>query len=290
MSYPKNILVTGCSGYIGSHFVRRLKEEFNCIIYGTDNVLADNETLKFIDCFTYSNITNQNPFGYIPNLHEFDSTVHLAAKVNVGESVQNPYLYYNTNIFGTSQVLKLPTKNFIFASTGAAEKMENPYGISKRAAEDIVRQNRKSNLLGQTDYTIFRFYNVIGKTVGNAPKNPDGLFHNLIKAKSTGKFTIFGGDYNTFDGTAIRDYVHVDEICKSLLKAIEKPSKKTENLGRCVGYSVKNIVETFKKVNKCDFQVGMGPRRKGDIEKSVLSKASDYMEKIYSLEEMLEIK
>jgi UDP-glucose 4-epimerase len=217
---------------------------------------------------------------------EFDAVIHLAALVNVGESEQIPIQYYITNLNGTMNVInKVKTKNFIFASTGAADSCESAYGISKRAAEDVVKEFCTKHR--PTPYTIFRFYNVIGSD-GFAPTNPDGLMYNLIKARETGEFTIFGTDYErTSDGTCVRDYVHVNEICDALMQAIEKPSNSIECLGHGVGYTVKEIVNLFQKVNDVDFDVIKGPRRKGDIEVSVLENVSPYMRNLYTMEELL---
>lgn len=266
------ILITGSSGYIGQHLAQILKKKDH-EIHGLDIVKCN----KNIDVFHHTDIRSE----ILPK-ENYDAVVHLAALVNVGDSVIRPYEYYNTNIFGTRNILeKINFKNFIFASTGAAEKCESPYGISKRAAEDVVKNFCQGN-----PYTIFRFYNVIGSD-GIKPTNPDGLFFNLIKAINTGKFTIYGNDYNTADGTCIRDYVHVNEICLALETALSKNSDKIENLGHGRGKSVKEIVDLFKKVNNTNFSVTYGSRRSGDIEVSVLSNVSSYMQDIYSIEDLL---
>jgi UDP-glucose 4-epimerase len=206
----------------------------------------------------------------------------------VGESEQIPIRYYITNLNGTMNVVnKIKTKNFIFASTGAAQDCASAYGISKRAAEDVVREYCTQHK--QQDYTIFRFYNVVGSD-GYEPTNPDGLMYNLIKARDTGKFTVFGNDYDISpDGTCVRDYVHVNEICDALMQAIEKPSNSVECLGHGVGYTVNEIVNLFQKVNDVDFDVVYGPRRKGDIASSVLENVSPYMRNLYTMEELLKI-
>jgi len=207
----------------------------------------------------------------------------------VGESEQFPIQYYITNMNGTMNVVnKIPTKNFIFASTGAADMCESAYGVSKRAAEDVVREFYTRHC-PDSEYTTFRFYNVIG-TSGYAPTNPDGLMYNLLKSIETGKFTIYGNDYSeSKDGTCIRDYVHVDEICEALKLAIEKPSNKIECLGHGVGHTVKEMVDLFKQVNDCEVEVNYGPRRKGDLAKSVLAEVSPYMKNLYSIDELLKI-
>jgi UDP-glucose 4-epimerase len=219
---------------------------------------------------------------------EYDAVIHLAALVNVGESEQEPIRYYITNLNGTMNIVnKIPTKNFIFASTGAAEGCSSAYGISKRAAEDVVREYCTEHR--PTSYTIFRFYNVIGSD-GFQSTNTDGLMYNLMKARTTGEFTIFGKDYEvSSDGTCLRDYVHVNEICDSIKQAIEKPSNNVECLGHGVGYTVKEIVNLFQKVNDVDFDIKYGPRRKGDLASSVLENVSPYMRNLYTMEELLKI-
>ena len=273
----KKVLITGNSGYIGSHLSKMLADSYE--VYGLDVNAPQTDRLK-----DWYNIDIRKLFTID---QEFDCVIHLAALVNVGESEQIPIQYYITNLNGTMNVLnKIKTKNFIFASTGAAQDCESAYGISKRAAEDVVREY--CTVHNPKDYTIFRFYNVIGSD-GFAPTNPDGLMYNLMKAPKTGEFTIFGTDYETYDGTCFRDYVHVNEICDALRSAIEKPSNQIECLGHGTGRSVRHIVELFKQVNNVEFDVKNGPRRKGDIAISVLDNVSPYMKELYSLEELLKV-
>ena len=276
----KKILITGCSGYIGSHLCKMLENEYE--VHGLDIEEPQAPLNEFYRCDI------NRPF-VIPNDIEYDCVIHLAALVRVGESEVMPIRYYITNLNGTMNVVnKIKTKNFIFASTGAAQDCASAYGISKRAAEDVVREF--CTLHRQTPYTIFRFYNVIGSTVV-APTNPDGLMYNLIKAKESGEFTIYGNDYDVsvIDGKCISDYVHVNEICDALVQAIEKPSNSIECLGHGVGYSVQEIVDLFQKVNECSFDVKYGPRRKGDLPSSVLANVSPYMRNLYTMEELLKV-
>lgn len=273
----KKILITGNSGYIGSHLTKMLQDEYE--VHGLD--IKPPQLMPH----TQHNIDIRKLFVLED---EYDAVIHLAALVNVGESEQIPIQYYITNLNGTMNIVnKLNTKNFIFASTGAADGCGSAYGISKRAAEDVVREYCTSHR--QTPYTIFRFYNVIGSD-GFDPTNPDGLMYNLMKARETGEFTIFGKDYEqTVDGTCIRDYVHVMEICDALKQAIEKPSNSVECLGHGVGYTVREIVNLFQKVNDCEFDVKYGPRRKGDLPSSVLEDVSPYMRNLYTMEELLKV-
>lgn len=273
----KKILITGCSGYIGSHLTKMLTNDYE--IHGLDIRPPQVPVKEFF----------QQDINRMFNLpFEYDAVVHLAALVNVSESEREPIRYYITNLNGTMNVVnKIPTKNFIFASTGTAQDCKSAYGISKRAAEDVVREyytEHKPN-----PYTIFRFYNVIGSD-GFAPTNMDGLMYNLMKASTTGEFTIFGKDYNvSSDGTCVRDYVHVNEICDAIKTAIEKPSNKVESLGHGVGYTVKEIVNKFQEVNEVDFAIKYGPRRKGDLPSSVLEDVSPYMRNLYTIDELLKV-
>lgn len=272
----KKILITGSSGYIGSHLCKLLDKDY--IVHGLDIIEPKHPVAKFY---------NQDINRLFNIDEEYDAVIHLAALVNVSESERIPIQYYITNINGTMNVInKIKCKNFIFASTGAAQLCESAYGISKRAAEDVVKSYSTDHR--PTPYTIFRFYNVIG-TDGYEPTNPDGLMMNLIKAKDTGKFTIFGTDYETYDGTCVRDYVHVNEICSAIKLAIEKPANKVECLGHGKGTSVKDIVDKFKSVNNLEFSIVEGPKRKGDVAVSVLENPSSYMIPLYTLEDLLRI-
>jgi UDP-glucose 4-epimerase len=276
----KKILITGCSGYIGSHLCKMLEGQYE--IHGLDL----HDPVVSISKFYKVDI---NRLFTIPDQTEpYHAVIHLAALVNVGESERMPIMYYITNLNGTMNVLnKVPTNNFIFASTGAAALCESAYGISKRAAEDCITEFYTRHRQG-INYTMFRFYNVIGTSYGLMPTNPDGLMLNLMSAKEKG-FTIFGNDYDTKDGTCVRDYVHVLEICNAIRTAIEEPANGLENLGHGKGHTVKEMVEAYKKVNDIDFEVRYGPRRNGDPARSVLDNPSRYMKHLFDFEDLLKI-
>jgi len=273
----KKILITGNSGYIGSHLSKMLDGEYE--LHGLDL----NNPQYPITSHRKHDIRQSVP----ENKNTFDAIIHLAALVRVGESEQRPTDYYMTNFIGTLNVLKtIKCRNFIFASTGAAESCQSAYGTSKRAAEDCVKEWCEYMKL---PYTIFRFYNVIGSD-GFEPTNPDGLMYNLMRAKETGKFTIFGEDYNeSWDGTCVRDYVHVNEICDALKTAIETSSNRIECLGHGVGYTVKEMVNLFELVNNAKIDITYGPRREGDIPKSVLENVSPYMKNLYDIKDLLKV-
>lgn len=264
----KKILVTGYKGYIGQHLCKMLNQIGGIEIIGIDKV--DN----IID-ITYN----------VPEI-SVDTIIHLAALVKVGESVEKPTMYYNTNINGTNNILnKIKCNHFIFASTGAAENPKSPYGLSKKAAEDIVKEYSRVN---KNDFTIFRFYNVIG-TDGFNPTNPDGLFYNLIKAVECGYINLYGDDYDTKDGTCIREYIHVNDICRGIINAIDNPSNQIENLAYGDPKSVKEIIDIFKKTNNVNFDVNILPKRDGDLSETYLKIPSKYMECNYTYEQMLKL-
>ena len=260
-------LIIGSEGYIGSHLQKIIEAE-TLDIKGKPkwNInIRENINLK----------------------KEYDNVIILAALVKVGESEEIPNEYYKTNILGLMNVLQsVKAKHFIFASSGAAVNPTSFYGQTKKIGEEIVEKFCKENNI---NYTIFRFYNVIGSSFGITPTNEDGLFYNLIKAKDTGIFTVFGNDYNTHDGTAIRDYVHVLDICNAIKKSVDNSSNAIESLGTGKGYSILEIVSKFKEVNNLNFEVVFKERRQGDLESTVLNNVSSFFEKTFTIEETLKI-
>lgn len=266
----KKVLITGHQGYIGQHLWKMIEQTRPDIrLYGLDW-----KAKPMDECADVRNIFKIE--------QDFHTVIHLAALVRVGASVKYPSEYYDVNINGTMNILnKIRHHNFIFASTGAASNPDSPYGFSKRVAEDIVKELAY-------DYTIFRFYNVVG-TDGFPPTNPEGILLNLLSAKEKG-FNLFGDDYNTKDGSCVREYVHVNDICAAIIKAIDEPANDIENLAYGDTRTVKEIIDIYKKVNKVKFDVNVLPRRPGDLEACYLEKPSKYMVQNYSYEEMLKLK
>jgi UDP-glucose 4-epimerase len=205
--------------------------------------------------------------------------VHLAALVRVGESVKQPLDYYDTNVNGTMNVIRaFPNAKMVFASTGAAFSPDSPYGHSKVLAEQIVKDCCE-------EYTIFRFYNV----GGGSPTNPEGLPSNIQKAKKTGTFTIYGGDYETKDGTCVRDYIHVDDITDALVRAVKEPAAMTdyEPLGSGQSYTVKEYIKAHQSKYGKSFDVEIGERRDGDLPISEVPFVSKFMTPTKTLEEIV---
>ena len=275
----KNVLITGDMGYIGQHLKKMLADTRPDIkVYGFD-IALDGMDVRLPYRLHQLRGINNKPIT-------FDAIVHLAALIKVGESVERPLDYYETNFTGTMNVLRyVSCSNFIFASTGAASNPNSPYGYSKLVAEQCVQEYCKENGI---DHTIFRFYNVIGQD-GFDPTNPDGLFYNLKRIPETKEIKIYGKDWNTKDGTCVREYVHVNDICRAIIKAIDKSSNSIENLAYGDPRTVKEIVSLFLAVNSLDCTAEYLPRRPGDLESTYLPEPSEYMKRHYTYEDMLKI-
>ena len=210
------------------------------------------------------------------------SSVNSLLLLVLPSSSTDKFLYFCKFPIFTVNLLQKLYKHFIFASTGAATDNNSPYGKSKAIAEDSILELSKN-------YTIFRFFNVVGEGEFKIT-NPDGLMAKLKEASKIGKFTIHGGDYpNTKDGTCVRDYCHVEDIAAAILKAVESPPANSPY--ECLGYgkstTVQEFVDTYRKVNKLDFEIKTGDRRAGDKEISEVPFVSHYMTQNYSLEDLV---
>jgi UDP-glucose 4-epimerase len=261
------IAITGSDGYIGSVLAEKLKDA--------------NHDIQLMDIKDWDIRTTPKKDGLVHHWLSFDVVVHLAALVKVGESMDNPWDYYNTNVNGTQNIIShFPEAKMIFASTGAAFDLASPYAKSKAVAEDLIRNQCK-------EYTIFRFFNVGGRK----PSNPDGLYAATINACKSGILTIHGNDYNTKDGTCVRDYVHVDDLCDAIIKAIYEPGAMTEYepLGSGKSYTVLEYVSTFLKENGSKFKVEFGPRRSGDNESSEVPFMSKFMNPQKTLKDIVKL-
>lgn len=255
------ILVTGAYGYIGSHICKEAFEK-GFKVYAVDNNISVNKIEKYCEDVTHLDIRLKSNFDNILLKKSFDAVIHCAALISVEESVSYPNLYYNTNTIGTLNViLNTQYKNFIFASTGGAFDPVSPYAKSKIIAEEAVR--RICN-----NYNIFRFFNVAGNN-GEFEQicKPSHIIHIAaqVAAKKREKMVIFGNDYNTIDGTCIRDYVHVQDLAEAIVRSIDSPSNsKYECIGSNIGYSNLQVIEAMKRASGVDFNVEFGSRRPGD--------------------------
>jgi len=274
------VLVTGASGYIGSHVCKLLKERSHTVIgWDTEIHGCANDVSRYCDYYDNTDITKQYASG------TFDAVIHLAGRSVVPDSLIFPTEYYRVNVTGTSNLLdNVTTPHVLFASTSSAWEMASPYARSKVAAEDIIKEKASG-------YTIFRFFNVSGTDGINKQL---GTATHLIKiaaehaAGKRDKIYIYGNDYNTKDGTCIRDYIHVEDISNAILNAVETGPANTayECLGSNTGYSVLDVINTMEKVTDTKLNKVVGPRRQGDAVNSVVDILSKYVILSKTLEDM----
>lgn len=265
------ILVTGATGYIGAHVVKLLAD-YGYTITGTDYNLRQNNIMPYVDCLIEWDIRRPLNSNL---LRGFDTVIHLAANTLVSRSMEEPFAFYETNIIGTQNVIDAVgnVEHFLYCSTGTAFQPDSsPYGMSKRAGEDLV--TIKSN------YSICRFYNVSGN---NGFKKFDNAYTHLIRkaaAVANGKFPklqIFGTDYNTPDGTTLRNYSHVADITDAIVAITNHgPTKSIECLGSTRGTSVREVVAAMEEA--CGFKLPQEDvgRRAGDLERSTMPQQSRF--------------
>ncbi len=295
------ILVTGGTGFIGSHTICEL------LARGYEVVVIDNLLNSSISClekikeitgkevkFYKGNVQNKELLTSIFKENKIEGVIHFAGLKAVGESVKKPILYYDNNLSSTLTLIEVMSefncKNLVFSSSatvyGNPEKLPltedcriggttNPYGTTKLMIEQILQDVYVSD--PEWSIAILRYFNPIGAhPSGLIGENPNGIPNNLmpyIVKVATGelpKLQIFGNDYNTKDGTGVRDYIHVVDLAKGHIKAIEKINNKTGidcyNLGTGIGYSVLDLVRTFQEVNQIEIPYEIVKRRPGDVE------------------------
>ena len=301
MNTKPKILITGGAGYIGSHTVVALLES------GFEPVIVDNycNSQKWI-MDQLKELTGQRIKEYTvdcTNLKELDTVfenetfagvIHFAALKAVGESVSEPLKYYRNNVGSLINIIDLMSKynvpNLVFSSSctvyGEADYLpvneqhpiktaESPYGCTKQMCEQIINDCIKSKKLSRA--TILRYFNPVGaNTSGLIGELPIGTPNNLVPfitqtaAGIRPNLTIFGDDYNTVDGTCVRDYIHVMDLADAHVKSLENMESKKEsftlNIGTGKGSSVLETVKAFEKVNKLKLNYKIGAKREGDIE------------------------
>ncbi|MCF8529628.1 MAG: UDP-glucose 4-epimerase GalE [Aquiluna sp.] len=285
------LLVTGGAGYIGSHVVRAAEAAGHSIVVVDD--LSTGVTARIDSEFVHLDLSSETAQLTLENLmrkHEFDSVIHLAARKQVGQSVEQPERYYLDNIGGLANLLlamrNSNLKSLVFSSSAATYGMPdvdsvtedypgvpiNPYGETKLIGEWMVKNAKVWGLKGVN----LRYFNVAGCAVpelnDTAPLN---LIPIAIAALKAGKSPIvFGEDYPTADGSCIRDYVHVSDLAAAHVSAVdyltqsERPFD-TFNVGTGTGASVFEVLAELKIASGIDFEVSVGPRRAGDPPKLV---------------------
>lgn len=292
-----NILVSGGLGYIGSHTVVELINNNHSVVV-IDNLYNSSVSVKRkiekiagkkIDFFNVD-ATNYGDISSICENYNFDGIIHFAGYKAVAESVSKPLMYYFNNVLSTISLAKIATKynipKFVFSSSATVygdgkspfvEAMPllertNPYGETKAMSERILIDTAKANK--DFTITILRYFNPVGAhESGLIGEVPNGVPNNLMPyitqvAKGIReKLWIYGNDYETIDGTGVRDYIHVLDLANGHLKALKsnKLGIKIYNLGTGKGTSVKELVNTFMKVNKVNIPYEITDRRPGDI-------------------------
>lgn len=273
------ILVTGCNGYIGSHVAKQLKESGHHIVGWDIDVWGEkNDVSRYLNEFYSIDVCSDYNC-------EFDAVVHLAGLATVSKSVLEPFSYYRTNIIGTYNIVKnIKTDHLLFASTSSAWEMASPYARSKVAAEDTIKQLCNN-------YTIFRFFNVSG-TDGNLRQLGEATHLIRVAAEVAAgkrdKITIYGNDYDTRDGTCIRDYVHVLDLANAINQSITRGPVNTpyECIGSNMGWSVLEVLDTMRKVTGHAVPAMIGERRPGDAVSSVVDNLSKLVKLEHTIEDM----
>ncbi|MBN2345048.1 MAG: UDP-glucose 4-epimerase GalE [Candidatus Aminicenantes bacterium] len=283
------ILVTGGAGYIGSHVVRDLGEKgFLPIVL--DNLSSGKPEAVLYGEFIHGDVGDGALVGSLLRRHSIRSVMHFAAFIQVEESVRDPLKYYENNSFRCLRLLQAclenGVENFIFSSTAAVygipEKVPvderapllpiNPYGRSKRIGEMMLADVAAA--APGFRYVALRYFNAAGADrqarLGQDYPRPTHLMTLALKT-ALGRFQrleVFGTDYPTADGTAVRDYIHVDDLSSAHMLALEYLGRGGEsrayNCGYGVGYSVRDVVAAAKRVSGIDFPVVDAPRRPGD--------------------------
>jgi UDP-glucose 4-epimerase len=283
-----SILVTGGAGYIGSHVVRQLRERKENVVV-LDNLSTGFRSATLGATLVVGDTGDRELVGRVLREHRIETVMHFAAHTIVPESVSNPLKYYGNNTCSTRNLLQCcqeaNVKHFVFSSTaavygippaGAASEETptapiNPYGMSKLMSEWMLRDLGAASALR---YVVLRYFNVAGSDPGGriGQSTINGTLLTKVACEvAIGKrphLSIFGSDYDTPDGTGVRDYIHVEDLADAHVKALDylrnDGASVTLNCGYGHGYSVREVVSTVNRVNGTSIKTVEEPRRAGD--------------------------
>ncbi len=298
------ILVTGGAGYIGSHVVLRLLEETNQEIVVFDSLenghLSTIEKLKLVRDFSFvkGDLKNRSDLENLFRNFDIDAVIHFAAYIRVEESVQNPRKYYSNNLIGTvnllNEMIDHDVKKIVFSSTAAvygepkyvpidenhSKHPINPYGKTKFMVEEILDDYDKAYGLKSIR---LRYFNVAGadsqNRIGESHEPETHLIPNILASATdqTKVFNLFGDDYNTRDGTCVRDYVNIEDLASAHVLALKYLSEKNQsdcfNIGTKNGNTVKEVFESCEKITEKKINLKINSRRDGDPESLVADNA-----------------
>ncbi|MDM5271264.1 UDP-glucose 4-epimerase GalE [Sulfurovum sp. zt1-1] len=295
------ILITGGAGYIGSHTcVELLNADYDVVVF--DNLSnASKESITRVEkitgkeiSFIQGDIRHKKDLSQVFDTYQIDAVIHFAGLKAVGESVEQPLKYYDNNVHGTTVLCDVMAsygcKSIVFSSSATVYgdphitpikedfplQATNPYGRSKLFIEEILRDLYTSDNAWKV--ILLRYFNPVGAhESGLIGEDPNGIPNNLmpfISQVAVGKreyLSVFGDDYDTHDGTGVRDYIHVVDLANGHLKALEKIDSISEvlavNLGTGQGYSVLDMVKAFESASGKKVPYRIAPRRSGDIAK-----------------------
>lgn len=283
------VLVTGGAGYIGSFMVKRLLDEGNSVVIADSLERGHESSIDKRATLIKGNLLEKSFVDELFSRETYDRVIHFAAYISVGESMKHPGMYFRDNVFTTIYLLDAMKQHninkFIFSSTGTvygtptsnpipethAKNPENPYAESKYMVERILHWYYVVHGIG---FAVLRYFNASGAALdGSLGEDHDPETHlipNAIKAAlHNSEFQLFGDDYDTKDGTCVRDYIHVLDLVEAHILTLKKLEEKNDeyifNVGTGSGLTNKEVIAMVKEISGIDFPIVVKERRPGDV-------------------------